>query len=186
MKCIHVWFVFSLFRVYLVLLDIKVKVEILVLRWERNDAPIMHKMSRGSCWRPHPRLITEKKRLSLNHPHVSAQGPRGIQGPPGQTGKPGKRVSELGDPVHSHCSVCVYVCVHSHASVFIVVCVSLCGCLYLWSLLKCWEAYFQSNKQLLDMCLKACAASNPRINGRPVNLSENAKTGKLATDIGRN
>lgn len=42
---------------------------------------------------------------------MSAQGPRGIQGPPGQTGKPGKRVSELNDPVHSHCSVCVYVCV---------------------------------------------------------------------------
>lgn len=36
------------------------------------------------------------------------------------------------------------------------------------------------------MCLKACAPSSPRIYGWAVNLSENAKMGKLAVDVGRN
>lgn len=67
----------------------------------------------------------------------------------------------------SSCSLYVCVCAH----------MLLCGCLYLWPLFKYWEAYFQFNKQLLDMCLKACAPSNPRINGRARNLSENARIG---------
>lgn len=78
------------------------------------------------------------------------------------------------------CHTLTLQCVCAHMPL----CLLLCGCLYLWPLLKRWEAYFQFNKQLLDMCLKACAASNPRINGRAANLSENAKMGKLATDMG--
>lgn len=35
------------------------------------------------------------------------------------------------------------------------------------------------------MCLKACAASNPRINGgRAHNLSENARMGEKSLDVG--
>lgn len=133
----------------------------------------MHKISLISCWRPHPRLIISKMLVtkwsscvctgSPWHPRASRTN--------WQSWQKGERTQWPG-PLWLPC-VCVCVC--SHASVFVVVCASLYGCLYLWPLLKRWEAYFQSNKQLLDMCLTAYAAFNPRINGRPVNLSENAK-----------
>lgn len=102
--------------------------------------------------------------LSLSRPCVSLQGPRGIQGPPGQPGKPGKRVSELSDLLCSNWAVCAL-------TLFVVV----------WLFVRVaahWEAYLQSNKQWLDMCLNACTASNTRINAQAVNPSENAKLGK--------
>lgn len=162
-------------RVFLVLPDWKVKEETPVLRWERSDAAILN----GKKIVPRWLLLATSEVTVLVH--LSLNGPRVCTGSawcPGAFGTTWQSWQEgewtRWPATLSLCSVCAHM----------PLCLLLCGCLYLWPLLKRWEAYFQFNKQLLDMCLKACAASNPRINGRAANLSENAKMGKLATDMG--
>lgn len=162
-------FVLSLFRVSLVLVDWKVRVETMVLRWVRHDDWAHRSIT--SDWRPNSRLPV----LLFIRWSSSLQGPRGVQGPQGQLGKPGKRVSELSDLVHSHCAV--WVC--SHASVFIAVWVFV-----LVATAQMLRSLLPVRQTMLDMRLKACAAFNPRINGRALNLSENARVGKPALDVG--
>lgn len=166
----HAWFVFPYFRVHLAFLDWKVKVETMVLRWG-----ISYDLMTG--WKHFTQ--TEKQIVLLITKLVLVCFNRVLVAPKVPQGSLARQASGWVNSLTSstRTAVCVCACMP--------LCL-LCGCLYLSSLLSSWEAYFHSNKQLLEMCLKACGSSNLRINGWAVNLSENAKTLTLTMNVGRN